>query len=128
MAYSCTDFADDVLNSLLDVGLIKATDIPEDDPQAQASLVISSILEATTGASAAQVFFAELLDSVETLGGVADQHGPSTLAQLLYLQTAILKGTQIDLYANEAERLGLVRALPSGERWWKHVSVLPVKG
>jgi hypothetical protein len=90
--------------------------------------VISSILEAATGASAAQVFFAELLDSVETLGGVADQHGPSTLAQLLYLQTAILKGTQIELYANEAERLRLVRALPSGERWWKHVTVLPVKG
>ena len=123
MAYSCSDVADDVLNSLFDVGIIKATDIPEDDPQAQASLVISSILEATTGASAAQVFFAELLDSVETPGGVVDQHGHPTLARLLYLQTAILKGTQIELYANEAERLRLVRALPSGERWWKHVSV-----
>jgi hypothetical protein len=59
---------------------------------------------------------------------VAEQHGPSTLAQLMYLQTAILKGTQIELYANEAEKLGLVKALPSGERWWKHVSVLPANG
>lgn len=128
MAYSCTDFADDVLNNLSNIGLIEARDIPQDDPQAQANLVIRSILEATTGTAAAQAFFGELLDSVDSLGGVAEQHGPSTLAQLMYLQTAILKGTQIELFANEAEKLRLVKALPSGERWWKHVLVLPANG
>ncbi len=128
MAYSCTDFVDDVLNNLVNLGIVRDADIPDDDPEAQANVVIRSIIETAGGAAAAQAFFVELLDAVETLGAVADQHGVSTLAQLMYLQSAVLKGTQIEVYPNEAERLGFLKELPSGERWWKHVSILPANG
>ena len=128
MAYSCTDFADDVLNNLVNLGIVRDADVPDDDPEAQANLVIRTIIETTGGAAAAQVFFGELLDAVETLSAIADQHGVSTLSQLMYLQSAVLKGTQIEVYPNEAERLEFLKALPSGERWWKHVSILPTNG
>jgi hypothetical protein len=128
MAYSCSDFVDDVLNNLVILGLLKKDDIPDDDPEAQATLAIQSVIQASTGAASAKAFFVEMLDSVETLSAVSDEHGPSTLAQLMYLQTAILNGTEIELYANEAEKLAFVRALPSGERWWKYVSQLPANG
>jgi hypothetical protein len=128
MTYSCTDFADDVLNNLVNLGIVRDADVPDDDPEAQANLVIRTIIETAGGAAAAQAFFGELLDAVETLSAIADQHGVSTLSQLMYLQSAVLKGTQIDVYPNEAERLEFLKALPSGERWWKHVSILPTDG
>ena len=128
MAYSCSDFVDDVLNNLVILGLIKKDDIPEDNPEAQATLANQSVIRASAGAASAKAFFVELLDSVETLSAVSDEHGPSTLAQLMYLQAAILNGSEIELYASEAEKLAFVRALPSGERWWKHVSQLPTNG
>jgi hypothetical protein len=128
MAYSCSDFVDDVLNNLVILGLIKTDDIPDDNPEGQATLAIESVIRASAGAASAKAFFVELLDSVETLSAVSDEHGPSTLAQLMYLLTAILNGTEIELYANEAEKLVFVRMLPSGERWWKHVSQLPTNG
>ena len=128
MAYSCSDFVDDVLNNLLILGHLKKDDIPDDDPEAQATLAIQSVIQASTGEASAKAFFVEMLDSVETLSAVSDEHGPSTVAQLMYLQTAILNGTEIEVYANEAEKLAFVRALPSGERWWKYVSQLPANG
>ena len=128
MSYSCTDFADDVLNNLVNLGIVRDADVPDDDPEAQANLVIRTIIETAGGAAAAQAFFGELLDAVETLSAIADQHGVSTLSQLMYLQSAVLKGSQIEVYPNEAERLEFLKALPSGERWWKHVSILPANG
>jgi hypothetical protein len=128
MAYSCSDFVDDVLDNLVILGLIKKDDIPDDNPEGQATLAIQSVIRASAGAASAKAFFVELLDSVESLSAVSDEHGPSALAQLMYLQTAILNGTEIELYGSEAEKLAFVRALPSGERWWKHVSQLPTNG
>jgi len=128
MSYSCTDFADDVLNNLVNLGLVSAADVPDNDPQAQANLVIRSIIETTGGAAAAQTFFAELLDAIESLSAIAEQHGASTLAQFMYLQSAVLKGTHIEIYPREAESLDFLKALPSGERWWKHISILPING
>jgi hypothetical protein len=81
-----------------------------------------------SGADAAQLFFDELLQSVESIGAIADTYGTPTLAQLMFLQSAILKGTVIKLYPDEAERLSFVLVLPSGGRWWKHVSQLPLNG
>ena len=43
MAFSCTDFTDDVLNNLTELGLIRAEDVEEDDPRAQANLVRAAI-------------------------------------------------------------------------------------
>ncbi len=48
--------------------------------------------------AAAKRFFKELLVSVETLSAIADQYGPRTLADVMYLQNAIAKGTFIDHY------------------------------
>ena len=131
MTYSCSDLADDVMNNLVNVGLLQAQDIPDDSPERQASLVIKAIIGAAdvvASKTAATQFFDELMLSVETLGGVCDEYGPSILANLMYLQNAILKGSLIELFPNEAEQLAFVRALPSGERWWKHVSPLPANG
>ncbi|SAL50327.1 hypothetical protein AWB64_05319 [Caballeronia sordidicola] len=130
MSYSCSDFTDDVLNKLTGLGLIRPEDVDENDPESQANLVIAAITEVagkaacTAAAGSAQLFFEELLASVETLGAIAEQHDPAVLAQLMYLQSAIAKGTHIELYPAEAAVLGFVRLLPSGERWWKRVHVL----
>ena len=124
MTYSCTDFTDDVLNNLLNLGWIDGAQVEEDDPEAQANLVLGAIINADpklTRFSAAQQFYAELLESVETIGGIADQHGAMTLANVLYLHAAILNGTSIELYPTEATRLSFVRRLPSGQRWWQSV-------
>jgi len=128
MSYSSTDFADDVLNNLVNLGLVSDADVPDNDPQSQANLVIRSIIETTGGAAAARTFFAELLDELESLSAVAEEYGASTLVQLMYLQSAILKGTHFEIYPSEAERLAFLKALQSGERWWKHISILPVNG
>ena len=59
----------------------------------------------------------ELLDSVETLSGIADTHGARTLADLMYLQAAILRGGFIDHWPAESAAMDIANGLPSGERW-----------
>ena len=44
MSYSCTDFTEDVLNQLVAIKAIRASDVPADDPQGQAGLALSSIV------------------------------------------------------------------------------------
>lgn len=66
-------------------------------------------------------FFAELLNSVETLGGIADQYGSRTLADLMYLQNAIEKGTFIDHYPQESSVMVVVKSLPSADRWAAYI-------
>lgn len=75
------------------------------------------------GAPAAKLFFDELLDSVETLTGIADEHGARTLADLMYLQNAIMKNGFVDHYPGESKVLEIASALPSGDRWTKFVKV-----
>ena len=84
---------------------------------------IDDLKELADGLIAADLFFQELLDSVETLTGIADEHGPRTLADLMYLQHAILKNGFIDHYPGESKVLEIARALPSGERWTKFIKV-----
>jgi hypothetical protein len=131
MAYSCSDFTSDVIDNLIRLGLVNENEIEDDNPQAQASIVIRAIVSSAlkqSGADAAQLFFDELLNSVESIGAIAETYGAPALAQLMFLQSAILKGTVIELYPDEAERLSFLLALPSGGRWWKHVSQLPANG
>ena len=54
---------------------------------------------------------------VESLTELGDIHGVRTLASLIYLQQAILKGSFIDLYPDESKVLEVVKALPSHSRW-----------
>jgi len=131
MTYSCSDLVDDVTNNLINLGILKEENIPDDSPEGQATLIIQAMVCAANGnasKAAAIQFFDELMPSVETLAGVCDEHSPSILANLMYLQNAILKGSLIELFPNEAEQLAFIRALPSGERWCKHVSQLPANG
>ncbi|MGF6440102.1 hypothetical protein [Paraburkholderia youngii] len=73
--------------------------------------------------SAGTQFFQELLDSVETLDGIVEQHGSRTLCDLMYLQNAIMKGCFIDHYEGESSVRDVVKALPSAERWLASVQV-----
>lgn len=77
----------------------------------------TAIERKAAAADEAALFMQELLDSVETLGCIAEVHGPRTLVDLMYLQTAILKGSFIDHYPDESAVGDIASALPSGERW-----------
>lgn len=69
----------------------------------------------------AVVFMGELLDSTETLTGIAEQHGPRTLADLMYLHSAILTGGFIDYIPGESAVMELVQQLPSAARWMEFI-------
>ena len=71
----------------------------------------------------ANVFYSELIDSVETLTEIAEIHGARTLADLMYLQNAILTGGFIDYYPDESNVLEIAGALPSGEQWSEFIKV-----
>jgi hypothetical protein len=66
---------------------------------------------------AAKLFFAELLDSVESLGAIAEQHGLNTLTDLMYLQNAILSESAIETWPGESKVCELIGELPSAKRW-----------
>lgn len=74
-----------------------------------------------TNAEHAALFLKELLDSVETLTGIAEEHGPRTLADLVYLQAAILNDGFIDHYPGESRVPELVQRLPSGRLWMQYI-------
>lgn len=74
-------------------------------------------------ADRAAAFMQELLDTVETLTGIADEHGPRTLADLMYLQQAILNGGFIDYYPGESHVLDIARGLPSGKDWAEFIKI-----
>jgi hypothetical protein len=73
--------------------------------------------------SAATLFMQELLDSVENLTSIAEVHGARTLADIVYLQAAILNNGFIDHYPNESAVMTIANSLPSGERWAKFIKL-----
>lgn len=75
------------------------------------------------GSGPAMLFFKELMENFETLTGIADQHGARTLADLLYLQNAILDGSFIELYPDESALLKIVDELPSGALWRQFIQM-----
>jgi hypothetical protein len=80
-----------------------------------------------SGPDAARRFFHELLMSVETLTGIAEEHGSQTLADLLYLQQAILTGTCIDVGPDTGSNVdAVVGRLPSCARWRAFMTARPV--
>lgn len=80
-------------------------------------------LDEVSGKRAAARYFHELLDSSETLTGIAVEHGSRTLADLMHLQNAILIGGFIDYYPDESKVLEIASALPSGEQWSEFIKV-----
>jgi len=72
---------------------------------------------------AANTFMQELLDSVETLTGLAEVCGIRTLVDLFYLHTAILNNGFIYTYPGSSGVLEVASKLPSGPRWSKYITV-----
>ena len=130
MAYSCSDFTDDVLNTLISVGLVDSDAIAENDPQAQAEVAVRAIADMarkaanSAGVQAANLFFEEVSASSGTLQNLADQRGARTLMKVLLWQNAILSDCPVELAQEDLLHLGFVRLLPSGERWWTFVQML----
>lgn len=71
----------------------------------------------------AKLFFIELLASVETLDGIADEHGIRTLTDLMYLQQAILNGEAIEVWPGETAVAKVLQTLPSADRWLKYTDL-----
>lgn len=84
---------------------------------------IDTVEQKARNADSAIKFMKELLESVETLTGIADEYGSRTFADLMYLQLAILKGGFIDHYPDESKVLDIARSLPSGEQWVTFIKV-----
>lgn len=95
--------------------------IPGDDDAMVEGLTVDE--RKARGHDQAKLFMQELLNSVETLTGIAEQHGASTLANLMYLHSAILEDGFIDCYPNECKVLDIARSLPSGDLWVKFIKV-----
>ena len=70
-----------------------------------------------SGAELSARFFAELLDSVESLGGIQEQYADSTLTDLMYLQNAILTGQKVDFWPGETHVDKVLAKLPSADLW-----------
>lgn len=84
---------------------------------------VNRLFSPFSGRAAARLFMRELLDSVETLAGIAEEHGARTLADLMYLHSTILNGGFIDHYPGESKVLEIAQGLPSGEQWAKFIKV-----
>lgn len=84
---------------------------------------VKAVEEARTRASTvkhserAAIFFAELLNSCESLEGIAKEFGLRTLADLMYLQNAILTAGQIDVWPGETRIGEVLQKLPSSGLW-----------
>lgn len=71
-------------------------------------------------------FFEELTASVESIATIGDEHGDSTLSDLMYLQQAILTGDTIDVWPGETHIGDLLNRLPSAEIWLRHTKLAGV--
>jgi hypothetical protein len=122
MAYSCSDFADGVLDCLVTCGALSADAVPADDPEGQANLVLVAI-HAMNRSMLASRFVSELLAGVESVGAIADEYGVAVLSLLFYLQAAINNGTVVEVAEAEIGAVALIRTLPSADEWMKYVSI-----
>ena len=80
-------------------------------------------LNDSSGKQAADLFFQELLNSVETLTGIAETHGSRTLADLMFLQNVILSGGFIEHCPEDSNVLEIASVLPSGSQWSTFIKV-----
>jgi hypothetical protein len=84
-------------------------------------------LEAVQRLELARNFMAELLDSVETLTGIADVHGAGTLADVFYLHAAIIEGEgafiDVERSSDRSMILAVLDALPSRDTWKQYVKL-----
>lgn len=73
-------------------------------------------------------FMEELLNAHETLTGIVDQYNDRTLADLLYLHSAVHKKTFIEIeQVTDSRIVELIRQLPSADFWMQHIFILEAK-
>lgn len=74
----------------------------------------------------AELFMGELLDSVETLTEIATTHGARTLANLMYLHSAILSGGFVEFFPEDTDVKvsQIVEGLPSAEKWLPYIRMI----
>jgi hypothetical protein len=142
MPYSCSDFASNIVNHLFDNGLIPATVAGSDNLEYQATEAMAAITDLATRAAASPAltprsapatgaaqrqarsaqFMTELLDAHETLTAIGEQKGVRTLADCMYMLSAVQKGTQIEVHhPTESEILDIIQSLPSATLWMTYV-------
>lgn len=128
MPYSCADFASNLVNHLFDNALIPATVASSTDLEYQAAEAMAAITDLAERATAAQrqarsvQFMTELLDAHETLTEIGEQQGVRTLADCMYMLSAVQKGTQIEVHhPTESEILDIIQSLPSASLWMTYV-------
>lgn len=140
MPYSCADFVSNFINHLFDNGLIPAAVAGSDDLEFQAAEAMAVItdlagraappaptsLANATDAAQRQVrsaqFMTELLDGHETLTEIAEHKGVLTLADCMYMLSAVQKGTFIEVHhPTESEILDVLQSLPSSALWMTYV-------
>jgi len=79
--------------------------------------------DGTSPMDLSRLFFDELLSNYETLTGIADQYGSRTLADLMYLHSAIMHGGFIDSYEDESSVLEIVKGLESADKWISYIKI-----
>ena len=142
MAFSCTDFTDSILNCLIGKGLLSEDEYLPDDPESQCEASIAAIDKlaslagyvVSTGAGPSPAghgvngqhnsacFMQELLAANETLTALGEIRGVITLADCMYMLSAIQKGTFIDyLHSSESQILDVIKELPSANIWRTYV-------
>lgn len=142
MPYSCSDFTSNLINHLFNNGLIPAAVADSDDLEHQATEAMAAISDlaerakeppAPATGSAANVdtlrattpaarFMDELLGEHETLTRIAEAYNDRTLADCMYLLSALHKGTSIEVHhPSESHILAIVEALPSWNEWTAYV-------
>jgi hypothetical protein len=137
MSYSCSDFTADIVNHLFANNLITAAVVDSDDLELQATSAMqaisnsaqrdnTSLAPATDPSIAAALqrqahatqFMAELLDAHETLTEIAEVQGARTLADCMYMLSALQKGTSIEVHhPSESNILDVIQSLPSAALW-----------
>jgi hypothetical protein len=123
MAYSCTDFFDDVMRALVEAQAISSADIPNNNPGEGADIAIAAIVSISRAALSAR-FITELLHEVGSLGAVSEQFGAGGLAFLFHLQAAVLNDTSVQrLGGGDIRVVKLIERLPSALTWMKHIQV-----
>ncbi|CAE6963257.1 hypothetical protein [Paraburkholderia domus] len=120
MAYSCSDFTDDVLNCLGNCGAINPEVIPDDDPESQANVVLAAIVAMNRSVLASR-FVRELLAGVESVGELSDD--VAVLTWFFYLQAAINNDTVVEAVESEMAAVTVIRTLPSADEWMKYVLI-----
>jgi len=83
-----------------------------------------NVSEANRNVTLANRFHEEMMGSYESIVELAEQYGPWTLADLFYLQNAILTESFIDDLGGDSKIVEVLGHLPSRDLWMTYVRLL----